>query len=407
MDLLAQILINGILLGGLYAVMALGLALVWGVLNIVNLAHGAFIMLGAYVSWCLYTYVGIDPFLGLPITAAVMFALGYAVQRGILNLIVRAPMFNTLLITFGLEVVLTYLAQLAFSADFRTINPAYAGDSIVLGPVVLPVARLLAFGIAIVLTVGMWLFLLHTRLGRAIRATAQNLVAARLYGVEPRAPLRHDVWYRNCAGRNCRRPLRNSIADQSVYRRGADGKIVCHLHHRRTGQSARRDRRWPVPGTPGVADRALYRIDLRRCGKLWRAGAGTDRAPQRLAREGGVKTTRIALILAALVVLAAVPWFGSDVLIQFGINALLLAVLAQGWNIIGGYAGYASFGNSVFYGLGSYGVAIAMVQWQLPFGVGLLFGVALAVAFAVLLGVPVLRLRGHYSRSPRWRWLKS
>jgi len=185
-DLLAQILINGILLGGLYAVMALGLALVWGVLNIVNLAHGAFIMLGAYVSWYLYTYAGIDPFLGLPITAAVMFALGYAVQRGVLNLIVRAPMFNTLLITFGLEVVLTYLAQLAFSADFRTINPAYAGDSIVLGPVVLPVARLLAFGIAIVLTVGMWLLLLHTRLGRAIRATAQNLVAARLYGVEPR-----------------------------------------------------------------------------------------------------------------------------------------------------------------------------------------------------------------------------
>ena len=132
MDLLAQILINGILLGGLYAVMALGLALVWGVLNIVNLAHGAFIMLGAYVSWYLYTYGGIDPFLGPPITAAVMFALGYAVQRGVLNLIVRAPMFNTLLITFGLEVVLTYLAQLAFSADFRTINPAYAGDSIVL-----------------------------------------------------------------------------------------------------------------------------------------------------------------------------------------------------------------------------------------------------------------------------------
>ncbi|EKS28638.1 MAG: branched-chain amino acid ABC transporter permease [Afipia felis] len=186
MDLLIQILVNGVLLGGLYAVMALGLALVWGVLNIVNLAHGAFIMLGAYLSWHLYTYLGIDPFLGLPITAVVMFAFGYAVQRGLLNLVVRAPMFNTLLITFGLEVVLTYLAQLAFSADFRTINPSYAGNSIQLGAVVLPLARLLAFAVAIVLTVAMWLFLLHTRLGRAIRATAQNLVAARLYGVEPR-----------------------------------------------------------------------------------------------------------------------------------------------------------------------------------------------------------------------------
>ncbi|CAB3653594.1 branched-chain amino acid ABC transporter permease [Achromobacter pestifer] len=186
MDLLAQILVNGILLGGLYAVMAQGLALVWGVLNIVNLAHGAFIMLGAYASWYLYADLRIDPFLGLPLTAVAMFALGYALQRGLLNLVVRAPMFNTLLITFGLEVVLTYLAQLAFSADFRTINPPYAGDSYAFGPVTLPVARLAAFGVALALTLGMWLFLLHSRLGRAIRATAQNLVAARLYGVEPR-----------------------------------------------------------------------------------------------------------------------------------------------------------------------------------------------------------------------------
>ncbi len=186
MDLLAQILVNGVLQGGLYAVMALGLALVWGVLNIVNLAHGAFIMLGGYASWYLYTYLHIDPFLGLPLTAVVMFALGYGIQRGLLNLVIRAPMFNTLLITFGLEVVLTYLAQLVFSADFRTINPPYAGSSLALGPLVLPVARMAAFAVAILLTVGMWLFLLHTRLGRAIRATAQNLVAARLYGVEPR-----------------------------------------------------------------------------------------------------------------------------------------------------------------------------------------------------------------------------
>jgi branched-chain amino acid transport system permease protein len=166
--------------------MALGLALVWGVLNIVNLAHGAFIMLGGYVSWYLYTYAHIDPFLGLPITAAAMFAFGYALQRGLLNLVIRAPMFNTLLITFGLEVVLIHLAQLVFSADFRTINPPYAGSSLAVGSLVLPLARVAAFGVAVALTVGLWLFLLHTRLGRAIRATAQNLVAARLYGVEPR-----------------------------------------------------------------------------------------------------------------------------------------------------------------------------------------------------------------------------
>src|SRR6185437_1780514 len=109
-----------------------------------------------------------------------------------------------------------------------------------------------------------------------------------------------------------------------------------------------------------------------------------------------MKPWHIAVAGVALIALAALPWFGSDTLIQFGINTLLLAVLAQGWNIIGGYTGYASFGNSVFYGLGSYGVGIAMAQWHLPFAVGLVFGVALAVTFAILLGIPVLRLRGHY-----------
>ncbi|KAA0892616.1 branched-chain amino acid ABC transporter permease [Pusillimonas sp. ANT_WB101] len=109
-----------------------------------------------------------------------------------------------------------------------------------------------------------------------------------------------------------------------------------------------------------------------------------------------MKILRIAGLLVIIALLAGVPLLGNDVLTQFGINALLLAVLAQGWNIIGGYTGYASFGNSVFYGLGSYGVGIAMVQWHLPFGVGMALGALMALVFAVLLGLPVLRLRGHY-----------
>jgi branched-chain amino acid transport system permease protein len=109
-----------------------------------------------------------------------------------------------------------------------------------------------------------------------------------------------------------------------------------------------------------------------------------------------MKTWGRLILAIAILVLIGVPWYGSDVLTQFGISALLLAVLAQGWNIIGGYTGYPSFGNSVFYGLGAYGVAIAMVQWHLPFAVGLAFGVLVAVAFAFIVGVPVLRLRGHY-----------
>lgn len=105
----------------------------------------------------------------------------------------------------------------------------------------------------------------------------------------------------------------------------------------------------------------------------------------------------LALALVVIVAaLATVPWIGNAVVVQFGISVLLLAAVAQGWNIIGGFTGYPSFGNSVFYGLGAYGVAIAMAQFQLPFWVGLLVGLALGVVFAGVLGLAVLRLKGHY-----------
>jgi branched-chain amino acid transport system permease protein len=183
--LLAQILLNGILLGGLYGLMALGMALVWGVLNIVNLAHGAFVMLGGYCVYFIFTGLGIDPFAALPFAFLAMFVLGYLLQRYVLNLIVRSAQLNTLLITFGLDVVLTYLAQLAFTADFRTINPSYAGANVTILGLTLPLLRFAAFVAALLLATLLWVILQRTRLGRAIRATAQNLTAARLYGVDP------------------------------------------------------------------------------------------------------------------------------------------------------------------------------------------------------------------------------
>jgi branched-chain amino acid transport system permease protein len=183
--LLAQILLNGVLLGGLYGLMALGMALVWGVLNIVNLAHGAFVMLGGYCVYFVFTGLGIDPFAALPVAFLATFALGYLLQRYVLNLIVRSAQLNTLLITFGLDVVLTYLAQLAFTADFRTINPSYAGANITIFDLTLPLLRFAAFVAAIIFATLLWIMLQRTRLGRSIRATAQNLTAARLYGVDP------------------------------------------------------------------------------------------------------------------------------------------------------------------------------------------------------------------------------
>ena len=187
MQLFAQILLNGILLGGLYGLMALGMGLIWGVLRIVNLAHGAIIMLGGYAVYFLYTLGGVDPFAALPVAMVAMFLFGYALQSCLLNLVVRAPMLNTLLITFGLNAVFVYLAQLAFSADFRTINPSYAGNNFSILGITTPIVQLAAFLIALFLAALLWLFLERSRMGRAIRATAQNLTAAQLYGVDPKS----------------------------------------------------------------------------------------------------------------------------------------------------------------------------------------------------------------------------
>ena len=181
--LLLQVLVNGVLLGGLYGMMALGMSLVWGVMNIVNVAHGALIMLGAYLTFWLFTLGGLDPFLSLPLTIATLFVYGYCLQRYVLNLIVRAQLFLTLLITFGVEVVMINLARLLWASDLRQVTPTYAAANFAIGGLTIPWVRLWVFVATLVLSVAFLFVLERTRLGRAIRATSEELRAARLTGI--------------------------------------------------------------------------------------------------------------------------------------------------------------------------------------------------------------------------------
>ncbi len=178
-----QVLINGILLGGLYGIMAIGMSLIWGVMNIVNIAHGPLIMLGAYVTFWTFTLWGWDPFLSLPVTILALFVYGYLLQRLILNLVVRAQLFLTLLITFGIEVVMVNLARIFWSSDLRQVTPSYAGSNFAVGGLTIPYVRLWVFVTTVILSVVFLLIMERTRLGRAIRATAEELRAARLTGI--------------------------------------------------------------------------------------------------------------------------------------------------------------------------------------------------------------------------------
>ncbi|MEV6773673.1 branched-chain amino acid ABC transporter permease [Nocardia sp. NPDC051030] len=181
-----QATIWGLLQGGLLAMIAVGFSLVWGVMNVVNLTHGSYVVMGAYTAWELNTAFGLDPLLGAPVAGALLFVIGYAVQRILVNQIVNAPIFLTLLLTFGLQLVFVQGMVLLFSADYRAIPTAYAGRSLVLGEVQVPYGRLIAFGVALLATAGLVLFTRHTRTGVAILATGMDRTAARLMGINAR-----------------------------------------------------------------------------------------------------------------------------------------------------------------------------------------------------------------------------
>jgi len=178
-----QVFVNWLLLGSLYAAVALGFSLVWGIMNIVNLAHGAFIIVGAYTAFWLYTQLHIDPYLGIPLTMAVLFVIGWIVQYVAINRVIRAPLLVTFLLTFGLDLLIVDLVQQFFSSDLRSINTAYAGNGLDIGSIHIAFDRLIAAAIAVLLTAVLNYFLTRTRIGNAILATGMDRDAARLMGI--------------------------------------------------------------------------------------------------------------------------------------------------------------------------------------------------------------------------------
>jgi branched-chain amino acid transport system permease protein len=181
-----QALIYGILQGGLFALVAVGFSLVWGVMNIVNIAHGAFVIIGAYAAWQLQSSLELTPLMGIVVAAGLLFAFGYLLQRGLVNLVVNAPIWMTLLLTFGLELLLVNALVIVFTGDFRSIHTSWASRGLSLGDVRVPYGRLVAFGLAVVLTVLLAGFLDRTRTGRAIKATGMDRATARLMGINVR-----------------------------------------------------------------------------------------------------------------------------------------------------------------------------------------------------------------------------
>jgi branched-chain amino acid transport system permease protein len=182
--LAAQVLINALVLGCLYACIAIGFSLVWGVLNVINLIHGSFIVLGAYLAFALYQTLSIPPWYALVVAAPLFFVFGYLLQRLLLNRVISAPVLVTLTLTFGLDLILNNSMIYFFKADYRklTLNPPIG--SVSLFDVVVPVDRLIATASALALTGLLYLVLRRLRVGRAIVAVRLDRDAAILMGVD-------------------------------------------------------------------------------------------------------------------------------------------------------------------------------------------------------------------------------
>lgn len=187
MELLAQLpqnLVSGLLLGGMYALIGAGLALVYGVMDIVNMAHGAFLMVGMYTTYLLVTHLGIDPYVGILITAPVLFLMGMLIQRLVIHRVATASHMNQILLTVGLSMVLVNTAQLLFTADYRQVRTSYAETVIRIGGVAMNLAYIISFAVAVAITVALYWYLMKSEFGRALRATAQDLHAAQLMGID-------------------------------------------------------------------------------------------------------------------------------------------------------------------------------------------------------------------------------
>jgi branched-chain amino acid transport system permease protein len=187
MSLILQTIADGLVLGGLYSLAAVGFSLIFGVMNVVNLSHGVLVLIGAYISYTLWQLFGIDPLLSIPLNMAVLFCFGYVYQRGIIQLAVdRSSLLASMLVTFGVALVLRNILVLIFSPDFKSLTPAYAFTSLSLGGITLDFVRIVALCASLVLLTVLTAVLNWTAMGRTIRATAQQEMAARLCGVDAR-----------------------------------------------------------------------------------------------------------------------------------------------------------------------------------------------------------------------------
>jgi branched-chain amino acid transport system permease protein len=182
---LLQAILDGLMLGGVYAVISIGLTLVFGVVSIVNFAQAQFLMVGMYVAYFAWSKLGLDPLLGSLLSFAVVFCLGYLMQHHLIRRVLKAPEVAQIFLTVGLLIVIENLALIAFGSQFRSVQTWYQNEAIELGGLIISMPYGIAFCCSVIAGISIWWVLTRTWWGRSVRSTAQDPMAAKLVGIDP------------------------------------------------------------------------------------------------------------------------------------------------------------------------------------------------------------------------------
>lgn len=184
MDIFLQACINGLLIGGFYSLMGMGQNIIFGVMKIINFCHGEMLMIGMYIAFIIFTYLGIDPYLAVPIVAVCMFLLGGVIQHTLITPSLGTKSFtNLLFLTVGLGILFQNLALVVFSSNYRTITTPYSTQTVHMGPITMALPKLISFGALIVISIALFCFLKYTTIGKQIRAVSQNPQGAEVVGI--------------------------------------------------------------------------------------------------------------------------------------------------------------------------------------------------------------------------------
>ena len=401
-----QALLSGVLVGGVYGLISIGFSLAFGVMRIVNFAHGDLVMYGMYVGVVASTGFGVDPLYAIPLSFLLMALLGAAQYQLVFKRFVGAATLQQLLAAIGLGLVLQMIAQVVFGADARAAPSMFGGQFVLIGPLFASAAQIVAFIVAVLCTIAVEALLLGTRWGKSVRAVADDIEAAELVGLSAQIHQHHRLRARLRTGRHRRdhhghvlphRPLEGTFPHADRDHRD---------HHRRPGQHPgfvlRRVvlRRHPAAYRDAVEFGAAGRAALRAAADLHRLQADRHvRLQDRIAMDRRARRLgSIAFPLLALVIIAILPAlpFVNNYILAAIVRALIFISLGQAWNIVAGIGGLLSLGHGVFLGLGCYVTGLLFNLLGLPPWIGVWVGVLVALAVALVMGGMTLRMRGIF-----------